>query len=101
MVHIAYIAIGGALGTLLRYGVSVSVARFAGSTYPWGTLTVNLIGALFIGFLSASNVPKILFLNTFPMTSHVQVRIFDDRLLKKNILVRTGRGRSIGYKVHD
>lgn len=48
-----YIALGGAIGTILRYGLSLFVARFAGATYPWGTMSVNLIGAFVIGFLSA------------------------------------------------
>lgn len=53
MVRLAYIAIGGALGTVLRYGISTLVSRAAGGTFPWGTMTVNLAGALSIGFLSA------------------------------------------------
>jgi CrcB protein len=46
-------AVGGALGTLLRYGLSGVVYRFAGSTFPWGTLSVNLLGSLVIGILFA------------------------------------------------
>jgi CrcB protein len=51
--RLLYIGCGGALGTLLRYGVSISVARLTGGTFPWGTMCVNLIGAFIIGFLSA------------------------------------------------
>ncbi|MBN2583884.1 MAG: fluoride efflux transporter CrcB [Planctomycetes bacterium] len=46
------IAAGGAAGTLLRYGLGGLVqGRMADSTFPWGTLTVNLLGCLLIGSL--------------------------------------------------
>lgn len=43
------IAAGGALGALFRYWVSVGVHRFAGSEFPYGTLTVNVAGSLLMG----------------------------------------------------
>jgi len=42
---------GGALGTLARYGVSGFSYRLLNTTFPYGTLVVNLIGSLIIGFL--------------------------------------------------
>jgi CrcB protein len=53
MIRLIWIAIGGALGTLLRYGVGGFVYRHMGGVFPWGTLAVNLCGAFIIGFLSA------------------------------------------------
>jgi len=47
------IAIGGAAGALLRYGVSSWVQNASASTFPWGTLVVNLAGSLAIGVLWA------------------------------------------------
>jgi len=47
------IAVGGALGALLRYGISGWAYRLAGEGFPWGTLAVNLIGCLAIGILWA------------------------------------------------
>ena len=47
------IAAGGGIGALLRYLISGIAYRLFGSTFPWGTLSVNLIGAFFIGFLWA------------------------------------------------
>ena len=45
--------IGGAVGSILRYSVSGIVQDFSKSiTFPYGTLAVNLIGCLAIGFLS-------------------------------------------------
>jgi len=51
MMRFFYIGIGGAIGALLRYGISGLTHRFLNSAFPWGTLSVNLIGSLIIGFL--------------------------------------------------
>jgi CrcB protein len=45
-----WIAVGGALGALARYGVGGWVHGWAGSGFPWGTLTVNVAGAFLLGF---------------------------------------------------
>lgn len=47
------IAGGGALGSVLRYAVQGWVQRLTGGTFPIGTLAVNLIGCLSIGFVTA------------------------------------------------
>jgi len=46
------VAVGGAIGAVLRYFVSGIFAKCCGFLFPWGTLVVNLMGALFIGFIS-------------------------------------------------
>ncbi len=46
-----YVALGGSIGAMLRYFVSGIVYRFFDKFFPFGTLTVNLIGAFIIGFL--------------------------------------------------
>ncbi len=45
------IAAGGALGALLRYWTSVAVHARLGAGFPYGTLAVNVIGSLLMGFL--------------------------------------------------
>ena len=45
------IAAGGAAGAVLRYWVSSGVYHLLGRSFPWGTLTVNVLGSLAIGFL--------------------------------------------------
>ena len=45
------IATGGALGALLRYWTSLAVHSRLGTGFPYGTLTVNVIGSLLMGFL--------------------------------------------------
>lgn len=49
MKEVAAIAMGGALGALLRYWVSNAVYLWLGRGFPYGTLSVNLIGSFFIG----------------------------------------------------
>jgi CrcB protein len=48
-VRIVLILIFGALGTIARYGMQGFVQTRSGSTFPSGTLTVNLIGCFLIG----------------------------------------------------
>lgn len=49
MIKLIYIAAGGTIGTLFRYWLSGWMHKFAGGQFPWGTITVNLLGALIIG----------------------------------------------------
>ena len=44
---ILLVALGGALGSVCRY----LTARMIVASFPWGTLTVNVIGSLLIGLL--------------------------------------------------
>lgn len=46
------IALGGALGAVLRYGVTGWVMRHAGAGFPYGTLAVNTLGSLAIGLIA-------------------------------------------------
>lgn len=56
MNHLLLIAGAGALGALSRYGVSVWALRVLGSRLPWGTLLVNVVGCLLLGFLLEASV---------------------------------------------
>ncbi|MBE9603264.1 CrcB family protein [Acetobacteraceae bacterium H6797] len=53
---IALVAIGGALGSVLRYLVSVMALEWLGAGFPWGTLAVNIIGSALIGLLGGLGV---------------------------------------------
>ncbi len=48
--QILAIAAGGAVGAVLRFIVSTSVHRVMGKDFPYGTLTVNVLGSLLMGF---------------------------------------------------
>jgi CrcB protein len=45
------IALGGALGTLLRYLTSGLAVQWLGVDFPYGTLIVNLVGSFLIGVI--------------------------------------------------
>ena len=51
MFQIFLIMTGGALGALSRFLVSIGMHKYLGMGFPWGTLVVNAIGSLTIGFL--------------------------------------------------
>jgi CrcB protein len=46
-----FVFLGGGIGSMVRLFVSSQMGRHIGNTFPWGTLVVNLTGALIIGLL--------------------------------------------------
>jgi CrcB protein len=51
--NIILIGVGGFLGSVFRYLVTVFLARQFTSSFPLGTLTVNIVGCFLIGILFA------------------------------------------------
>jgi CrcB protein len=51
MSQVIAIAVGGALGSVMRYGLSNWVHAFVGRGFPYGTLVVNVLGCLAMGIL--------------------------------------------------
>ena len=51
MNHILAIAVGGALGSVLRFLASSWTYQSLGSDFPYGTLLVNVVGSLLMGLL--------------------------------------------------
>ncbi len=45
------IAAGGAIGALLRFWMSNGIYAWLGRAFPYGTLAVNVLGSLLMGFL--------------------------------------------------
>src|SRR3546814_306647 len=45
------IAVGGAIGALGRHYVNVAMAGWLGHGFPWGTVTVNILGSFVMGVL--------------------------------------------------
>lgn len=43
---------GGGIGAALRHGVNLAAARLLGVGFPYGTLTVNVVGSLVMGLLA-------------------------------------------------
>ncbi len=51
MLQLAAIAGGGAAGALMRFWVSNGIYALVGRGFPYGTLVVNVLGSLLMGFL--------------------------------------------------
>jgi CrcB protein len=49
MVRFLLICLGGAIGTGARYGIQVWAREALGTTFPYGTLAVNVIGSFLLG----------------------------------------------------
>jgi CrcB protein len=54
MYKLAFIALGGLLGTLSRYWISEWMESRAHSPFPYGTLVVNVVGCFAAGLLFQS-----------------------------------------------
>nr|MBA3987239.1 CrcB family protein [Flavobacteriales bacterium] len=61
MKHILLVFIGGGLGSVLRYVISLQLNKTKISNLPLGTLLVNVVGSLLIGiFLGLALKNKVL-----------------------------------------
>ena len=47
----AAVAIGGAVGSMLRCGIANAIEHRTVGAFPWGTVVVNVVGSFIIGFL--------------------------------------------------
>lgn len=45
------VALGGAVGASMRYLTGVFTIRLMGPGYPWGTITVNIVGSFLMGVI--------------------------------------------------
>jgi CrcB protein len=59
MMQTLAIASGGAAGALLRFWMSSGVYNWLGRGFPYGTLAVNVLGSLLMGFLYVMLVDKL------------------------------------------
>ena len=61
------IAAGGSLGAVSRYWMSASTYQWLGQGFPYGTLVVNLLGSLVMGFLS------VLLVHRFQVSEEIRI----------------------------
>ncbi|MEW5424485.1 fluoride efflux transporter CrcB [Amorphus sp. 3PC139-8] len=54
MREVLLVAFGGAVGATLRHLVGIAAIRLMGTGFPWGTLTVNIVGSFVMGLLVAT-----------------------------------------------
>jgi len=64
MNSIIAIAFGGAAGAVLRFLISTGVYQWLGRSFPYGTLTVNILGSFLIGLLTEALVLQRMALTT-------------------------------------
>jgi fluoride exporter len=53
MFNFLWVALGGAVGSVLRFAVNLAATRFLGHDFPWATLTVNVVGSFLMGLFTA------------------------------------------------
>jgi len=58
VLEVLAVAIGGLIGSVARFLTSHYMAMWLGTTFPWGTLVVNILGSLVIGFVGAIALNK-------------------------------------------
>lgn len=94
------VALGGALGSMARYGVGVALAAALGTTFPWGTLLVNVVGSFLIAVVAVLSTeaarlsePMRLLLSTGVMggfTTYSSFSLETLRLFEAGELLRAG-----------
>ena len=52
MLRLLVLGVGGAAGAISRYLLDGLIQSSFGPLFPWGTLTINLLGCLALGFLA-------------------------------------------------
>ncbi|CAN5680240.1 fluoride efflux transporter CrcB [soil metagenome] len=56
--ELVWVGIGGGIGAIARYAMGKGITERANSLFPYGTFTVNLLGAFLIGVLFALLVER-------------------------------------------
>jgi fluoride exporter len=54
----AWVALGGAIGSVARLWLTLAMAALTGPRYPWGTLLINVVGSFVIGWFGALAGPQ-------------------------------------------
>jgi len=64
-----HVGLGGAIGAMLRFGVGLAMFRLTGPGFPFGVLSVNVLGSFLMGvFVIYAFQRDVEYLNPFVMT---------------------------------
>lgn len=55
-----WIAVGAVVGAAARYFVSTLIARHYATTFPYGTLLINITGSMVLGFFLVYSTERVL-----------------------------------------
>ncbi len=100
-----WVALGGALGSMARYWCSDFAARMIGESFPWGTLSVNVLGSFIIGLMAAMSAVDSRFLISADIRIFVMVGIcggyttFSSFSLQTLNLMREGEWLAAGANI--
>lgn len=53
-----HVALGGAIGAMLRFGTGLALLRLSGPGFPVGVLSVNVLGSFLIGAFAVFSTQK-------------------------------------------
>jgi len=68
VIQVLLIGLGGAIGTLVRYGVGLWAAKALGTGFPYATLIVNIAGCFFITLVAHTALVTTLISPTMRLT---------------------------------
>ena len=54
MSNYVFVFVGGGIGASIRYWLSGLIPRYLGTNFPFGIISVNILGCFFIGFLMSA-----------------------------------------------
>ena len=55
--EILLVGVGGAAGSVARYALGRVIAKSTKGSFPWGTMIINITGALLLGIVTGLKVP--------------------------------------------
>jgi CrcB protein len=94
--QLGLVMLGGALGAALRFIIGDAMWRQFGSSFPWGTLTANLIGAFAIGYIAVwlqTRGSAAVYWRAFAVVGIIGgLTTFSSMMLEAVLLVRNGKG---------
>lgn len=94
MGQVLWIGVGGAIGTMARYGLSLWCRSALGTAFPYGTFAVNVIGSFLLGAIMTVALRSEVLTSTLRLTlgtgvmggfttystfNYETLRYFDDR----------------------
>ncbi|TLU71074.1 fluoride efflux transporter CrcB [Lichenicoccus roseus] len=103
MLNYFLIAVGGAIGSVLRAWIGSLMVALTGPAFPWGTILINIVGSFVIGFFGTLTATDGRFAVPFDIRAFVMVGIcggfttFSSFSLQTLELARDGRtGQALG-----